>query len=105
MIRDNYLSKKHAPKAADYPVDLIYTLAPQDKERNITLLDFQGSITIYQITGANEFSHGEEIYTQKDGELGRYTLSVKIPENERRILILVRGTGLTRHGDKPSFSL
>ena len=105
MIRDNYFSTKHAPKSTDYPVDLIYTLAPEDKERNIVLLDLQGSITIYQITDKNEFSHGEEIYTQKKGEMGRYALSVKIPENPRRILILVRGTPLSKHGDKPSFSL
>jgi hypothetical protein len=105
MIRDNYLSTKHAPKANDYPVDLIYTLAPEDTERNIVLLDFQGSITIYQSAGANAFTHGEEIYTQKTGELGRYTLSVKVPENEKRVLILIRGTAITKHGDKPSFSL
>ncbi len=105
MFRDNYMSKKHAPKAADYPVDVVYTLAPTDKERNITLLDFQGSITIYQSVGGNAFTHGEEIMSQKKGELGRYMLSVKIPENEKRILILVRGTALTKHGDKPSFSL
>lgn len=105
MIRDCYFTKKYAPKSTEYPVDLIYTLAPTDKERNIVLLDLQGSITIYQSEGTNKFTHGEEIRTQKNGELGRYTLSVKIPENEKRILILVRGTALTHHGDKPSFSL
>ncbi len=105
MYKDNYMSKKYAPKAADYPVDLVYKMSPDDKERNIALLDFQGSITIFQTSGKNEFSHGEEIRSQKNGELGRYTLSVKIPENKNYVLILVRGTALTHHGDKPSFSL